>query len=100
MSVWQMRAKCRDMDPERFYVENLTPGREQTEAAALCKGCTVIPECAEDALRGINVSKVLRGPLKTILAEPDDVVPVSGVVRAGLVIPEIEVDEDVFPTED
>ncbi|AXQ64431.1 WhiB family transcription factor [Gordonia phage Neville] len=99
MSAWWLRAKCRDMDPERFAVSNLTPGRENVEATALCAGCTVIPECAGDALAGMNVSQVLRGPFKTTLAEADDVVPQSGVVRAGMVIPEIEVDDGVLPAE-
>ncbi|QNN99407.1 WhiB family transcription factor [Gordonia Phage Sephiroth] len=84
---WMLRAKCRGMDPSKFEVENLPPGREDIEAARLCAGCTVVPECAEDALRSHNVSRALRAVAGQPDPEPgDDMVPTLGVVRAGLVI--------------
>ncbi|AYR03212.1 WhiB family transcription factor [Gordonia phage Octobien14] len=84
---WMLRAKCRGNDPELYDVGNLTPGREDVEAAQLCAGCTVVPECAEDALTLINVSRTLRAVADKPDPEPgDDLVPHLGVVRAATVI--------------
>ena len=82
---WMLNAKCRQMDPEKFNVENLTPGREQIEAKILCAGCTVVPECAADALEPVNVSQIIREVVGTDLPEPEDFVPTLGVVRAATV---------------
>lgn len=82
---WVINAKCRTMDPEDFYVENLTPGRERLEAQILCAGCTVIPECARNAMEPIDVSQAIRQVSQSDLVEAPDLVPVSGVVRAGVV---------------
>lgn len=73
------------MDPELFDVENLTPGREEIEAQQLCAGCTVKPECAGDALRPASVSSVI-GLLGHVDPEPEDRVPVLGMVRAATVM--------------
>lgn len=81
---WALQAKCRNLPPEMFEVENLTPGREEVEAQRLCHGCAVIPECADDALKSVSVSHVLRMLSKDDPENAEDMVPQLGMVRAGL----------------
>ena len=75
-------SKCRHMKPEQFFVENLTPGREKLEAEALCSGCPVHAECAEDALQPMNVTRLLEAHYD-FTDDVEDLVAGSGVVRAG-----------------
>lgn len=75
---WQMKAKCRMRDPRDYETDNLTPGREQQEARALCYGCPVMQQCAAEAIQPINMTELLG------TEEPADFVSVSGVVRAGV----------------
>ena len=82
---WMLNAKCRQMDPKKFHVENLTPGRETIEAKILCAGCTVVAECAQDALEAVNVSLIIREVVGVDLPEAEDFVPTLGVVRAAVV---------------
>lgn len=75
---WQHKAKCRLRDPRDYETENLTPGREQQEARALCVGCPVIQQCAADAIQPIDMTALLGTD------ETPDMINVSGVVRAGI----------------
>ncbi|ASN69224.1 hypothetical protein 7S3_46 [uncultured Caudovirales phage] len=79
MIDWKTRGHCYTQDPERWDVDNLTPGRETQEAQALCHRCPVIQECAADAIKPIDMTSILG------TYEPPDVIHVSGVVRAGVV---------------
>lgn len=84
--TWQRRGYCYGEDPRRWETENLTPGREAEEAEALCAGCPVKQECAQDAVQPIPMPAVYR---RNRLGEVECVqdsyaVMVSGVVRAGV----------------
>jgi len=88
------------MKPEHFWAENLTPGRQQVEAELLCSGCPVIGECGLDVLSRIDVGGFINGLWVRAQAQGVDVgdhngvgvgsgvdvVPHSGVVRAGVVM--------------
>jgi len=65
------------MDPTIF-------DRGGREAQKICDTCPVIAECAQDALEPINITAILANVLHTPLDEPEDVVPQSGVYRAGV----------------
>ncbi|MEO6881449.1 MAG: WhiB family transcriptional regulator [Mycobacteriaceae bacterium] len=43
---WVARAACREVDPERLFVE----GAAQREATVICRSCPVQLECLADAL--------------------------------------------------
>lgn len=43
---WVLQARCRSSDPDELFVR----GAEQRRAAAVCRRCPVIVECAADAL--------------------------------------------------
>ncbi|ORV63341.1 WhiB family transcriptional regulator [Mycobacterium gastri] len=45
-AAWVSKARCRNIDPEELFVR----GAAQREAAAFCRNCPVILECAADAL--------------------------------------------------
>ncbi|WP_280177671.1 WhiB family transcriptional regulator [Mycobacterium attenuatum] len=45
-AAWVAKALCRNIDPEELFVR----GAAQREAAAICRNCPVILECAADAL--------------------------------------------------
>lgn len=45
-AAWVSKARCRTIDPEELFVR----GSAQREAAAVCRNCPVILECAADAL--------------------------------------------------
>lgn len=51
---WQEKAKCREVDPELFYLPyGLRQNNKQkriNEAKAVCKQCPVISECLQFAL--------------------------------------------------
>ena len=53
--AWQERSNCKDVDPDLFFLEPLLRGKEKREkerkAKAICKGCPVINECLEHAMR-------------------------------------------------
>lgn len=92
------------MKPEQFWTENLTPGQESLEAQLLCSGCPVLGECADNVLERIDVGGwvdglwVRRARQQKARGVVDsgcggvgvgsgvDVVPHSGVVRAGVVM--------------
>jgi hypothetical protein len=76
---WQAKAKCRDADPETWYVENLPAEDPAGAATQLCAGCPVLVECAKDAVTPVDMAKLL-GTFET-----PDLVHVSGVVRAGII---------------
>ena len=44
--AWVSKARCRSADPDEMFVR----GAEQRKAAAICRHCPVIAECAADAL--------------------------------------------------
>ncbi|MGE5696241.1 MAG: WhiB family transcriptional regulator [Candidatus Sericytochromatia bacterium] len=44
--AWVARARCRFTDPDELFA----PGAAQRKAAAICRHCPVIQECAVDAL--------------------------------------------------
>jgi WhiB family redox-sensing transcriptional regulator len=44
--AWVSKARCRSADPDEMFVR----GAKQREAAAICRHCPVIAECAADAL--------------------------------------------------
>jgi WhiB family redox-sensing transcriptional regulator len=44
--AWVSRARCRVTDPDELFVR----GAAQKKAAAICRHCPVIDECAVDAL--------------------------------------------------
>ena len=44
--LWVRHAKCRDIDPDRFFVR----GAKQRKAAEICDGCPVVQLCLADAL--------------------------------------------------
>jgi WhiB family transcriptional regulator, redox-sensing transcriptional regulator len=44
--VWVSRARCRSTDPDQLFVR----GAAQKKAAAICRHCPVIAECAAEAL--------------------------------------------------
>jgi hypothetical protein len=44
---WDMRARCRDGDPQLFF----TPSGRDPQALAECRACPVRKPCLEDALR-------------------------------------------------
>jgi hypothetical protein len=95
-----MQAKCRTKNPETYWVENLTPGKQHIEAELLCSGCPVIGECGLDVLSRIDVGGFVDGLWVRAKAQGVDVVdcggvgvgsgvdvvPHSGVVRAGVVM--------------
>lgn len=70
------------MDPNLFFEENVSGGNEDVVAEVLCAGCTVVHACAADALEPMDVNAVLAA-LGHMAGEPD-LVPVTGVVRAGV----------------
>ena len=92
------------MKPEQFWAENLTPGQETIQAQLLCAGCPVISECAGNVLERIDVGEWVDGlwvretrQQKAVggrdsvggrvgVGSGVDVVPHSGVVRAGVVM--------------
>lgn len=45
-STWAARGRCRDMDPDGFFVQ----GAGQQSVKALCADCPVRIECLSDAL--------------------------------------------------
>ena len=45
-SAWVFKAKCRSADPEELFVR----GAAQRKAAAICRNCPVIVQCAVEAL--------------------------------------------------
>lgn len=51
---WRDDAVCRDKDPEMFFpVGTGAPAQLQTAAAkSVCRGCPVVPECLDTAMRG------------------------------------------------
>ncbi len=44
--AWVAKARCRAADPDELFVR----GAAQRKAAAICRDCPVIEECAVDAL--------------------------------------------------
>jgi WhiB family transcriptional regulator, redox-sensing transcriptional regulator len=44
--AWVSKARCRANDPDDLFVR----GAKQRDAAAICRQCAVIVECAADAL--------------------------------------------------
>jgi len=44
--AWVSKARCRSEDPDEMFVR----GAKQRKAAAICRRCPVIAECAADAL--------------------------------------------------
>lgn len=56
---WRKRAKCRGTDPDEFDLVRRT-GKQQI-AAALCAGCPVIRECAQDVLHYRDTGMVRAG---------------------------------------
>lgn len=76
-------ASCRSSPPDLFDTDSLTPGHERIEAQMLCAGCPVVAECAEDALRPVNVSAFIHHLSGVDVDSDDDWVSQSGVVRAG-----------------
>ncbi|MBW0016288.1 MAG: WhiB family transcriptional regulator [Mycobacterium sp.] len=44
--AWVSKALCRDTDPDQLFVQ----GAAQRQAAAICRHCPVMQECAADAL--------------------------------------------------
>jgi len=44
---WQQYAACRGSDPEVFFPRR---GKDVHEAKTICAGCTVVPECRQQAL--------------------------------------------------
>ena len=44
--AWVSKARCRSADPDEMFVR----GAKQRKAAAICRDCRVIAECAADAL--------------------------------------------------
>jgi len=44
--AWVANARCRDSDPDKLFVR----GAAQRQAAAMCRHCPVMQECAADAL--------------------------------------------------
>jgi WhiB family transcriptional regulator, redox-sensing transcriptional regulator len=44
--AWVSQARCRSADPDEMFVR----GAKQRKAAAICRHCPVIAECAADAL--------------------------------------------------
>jgi hypothetical protein len=75
---WRRRSKCLTRNPRDYETENLPKGREADAARALCAGCSVIKECATDAVQPINMTQLLG------TEESHDIIYVSGVVRAGI----------------
>jgi hypothetical protein len=75
--AWVSRARCRVTDPDELFVR----GAAQKKAAAICRHCPVIDECAVDALenrvefgvwggmteRGHLVGRVLQRPTQRTL---------------------------------
>ncbi|MGE5693661.1 MAG: WhiB family transcriptional regulator [Candidatus Sericytochromatia bacterium] len=45
-SSWVSKARCRSADPDQLFVR----GAAQKKAAAICRACPVVMECAIDAL--------------------------------------------------
>jgi WhiB family redox-sensing transcriptional regulator len=45
--AWQVRAACRGVDPELFFMDR---GESTTTAKAICRGCVVRAECLEYAI--------------------------------------------------
>ena len=45
-SSWAAKARCRSADPDELFVR----GAAQRKAAAICRQCPVILQCAVDAL--------------------------------------------------
>lgn len=68
------------MDTQLFESEKLT----DLDAEILCSGCPVIPECALDATKKIDVTAIARNVLGVELDGGKDEVPQSGWVRGGI----------------
>jgi WhiB family redox-sensing transcriptional regulator len=45
-TVWVSKARCRSADPDQLFVR----GAAQKKAAAICRHCPVVAECAAEAL--------------------------------------------------
>ena len=44
--AWVSQGLCRDVDPDQLFVQ----GAAQRKAAAICRNCPVLQDCAADAL--------------------------------------------------
>lgn len=87
---WKDDAKCATLDPELYETEHLPEGREDEAARELCEGCPVLRQCAIDALKPVDMARVLgTAEEPDFLYKPGDVTPEGdvfelGVVRAGI----------------
>ncbi len=81
-STWMLQAKCarERMDPRLFDADDPTP------AMILCGGCPVQSACAEWHLQPINISGYVERLGGSCPDDVDDIVYVSGVKAAGMVI--------------
>ena len=75
---WMLESKCRHQPPTKYDSEDSSP------AEIVCAGCPVKPECAQQALKPINITDFIEHLTGVRLDEEDDVVPVSGVKMAGV----------------
>lgn len=53
--AWQEQSNCKGVDSELFFLEPLLRGKQKREkerkAKAICKGCPVVNECLQHAMR-------------------------------------------------
>lgn len=75
---WMLESKCRHENPGKYDSDNAEP------AELSCAGCPVKTECAQQALKPINVTAFIQHLTGVRLDEDDDWVPVSGVKMAGV----------------
>lgn len=73
-----LESKCRHLPSDKFDSDDPSP------AEVLCAGCPVKVECANHALKPINITAFIEQLTGVRLDEEDDVVPVSGVKMAGV----------------
>jgi len=53
--AWQEESNCKNVDSELFFLEPLLRGKQKREkerkAKEVCKGCPVVNECLQHAMR-------------------------------------------------
>lgn len=58
---WRYSAKCRGDDPTRYELDAHRHMDKQARARDLCRGCSVVKECALEALYPLAVGTVRAG---------------------------------------